>query len=596
MARRNRQHNIIPEQFFKLLGIQVLLALVTQINNLVTSLFASNSAGLGAATMGAIGLFDPIVYVLGALNIIFVTGATILSGKYMGRNELRQTQGVFSRDIRTITVLGLALAALFILGGNGVIARLLTRDEELQRQLGPYVTAYGIGVLPMMLNPHISCFLSLENRARRTTVASLVYIGVNILLNFLFLSAGLICNAFGLALASALGQWIFLAVQIQHYFTGQSTLKLTLRDCGRTGIWDLVAAGYASAIAMACQGLRGLIVNGLILDCPEVGSLGLSAFAASDSVMRMFWSVLAGMLAVFRMLTSICLGEEDRQSLVEVMRTVLWNCIPLQCVLAALIIAFAGPLAGLFYHPSDGAVYVMTVHALRIIPLCMPFSTFVAHFTFYAQASGKKLLVHLLSVLDGMACVAGFTALLMPVLRSMDSVYIANVLNGLVCTLVVVGFAWLANRRFPRTAGELMVIPEDFGVREADRMDITVRDMDQVVTISRQVMDFCQARGLTRRQAFFSGLFLEEMAGNIVAHGFNKDRRPHSIDIRVVHKGEDVILRIKDDCAPFDPHDRLALTDSEDRIRNLGIRVVFGCARDVSYQNTLGLNVLTLRV
>ena len=75
-----------------------------------------------------------------------------------------------------------------------------------------------------------------------------------------------------------------------------------------------------------------------------------------------------------------------------------------------------------------------------------------------------------------------------------------------------------------------------------------------------------------------AGLFLEEMAGNVVEHGFTKDDKKHTVDIRVVHKNEDVILRIKDDCVPFDPGERQKMAES------------------VQYQNILGLNVLTIRI
>ena len=36
--------------------------------------------------------------------------------------------------------------------------------------------------------------------------------------------------------------------------------------------------------------------------------------------------------------------------------------------------------------------------------------------------------------------------------------------------------------------------------------------------------------------------------------------------------------------------------DSDDRISNIGIRLVNGISKDVQYQNLLGLNVLTIRI
>ena len=86
------------------------------------------------------------------------------------------------------------------------------------------------------------------------------------------------------------------------------------------------------------------------------------------------------------------------------------------------------------------------------------------------------------------------------------------------------------------------------------------------------------------------------MAGNVVLHGFVKDKTRHTVDVRVVHKNEDIILCLKDDCVPFDPGVRKTLTDPADPAKNIGIRMVFRLAKDVQYQSILGLNVLTMRI
>ena len=75
-----------------------------------------------------------------------------------------------------------------------------------------------------------------------------------------------------------------------------------------------------------------------------------------------------------------------------------------------------------------------------------------------------------------------------------------------------------------------------------------------------------------------------------------EDPGENSVDIRVVHKGEDVILRIRDNCEAFNPSEYARLMDPGDLGRNVGIRLVYRMARDVSYQNLLGLNVLTMRI
>ena len=142
---------------------------------------------------------------------------------------------------------------------------------------------------------------------------------------------------------------------------------------------------------------------------------------------------------------------------------------------------------------------------------------------------------------------------------------------------------------------EYMVIPADFGVSEADRVDMTVRNMEDVMTVSLKVTDFCREKGIDAKRTFHASLFLEEMAGNVVDHGFNKDKKSHLIDIRVAKKNDELILRIKDDCKPFDPASRSKLFDPEDPAKNVGLRMIYSMAEKVEYNNILGLNVLTIR-
>lgn len=177
-----------------------------------------------------------------------------------------------------------------------------------------------------------------------------------------------------------------------------------------------------------------------------------------------------------------------------------------------------------------------------------------------------------------------------------DGVYIANVLNGVATTVTVVLYAVVKNRGVPENMEQLMVIPKDFGAAEDDIIDITVNKMEQVVNISQQVQRFCLSKGIDTRRAFFAALAVEELAGNVVEHGFKKDNKDHSADIRVVCKGQDIILRIKDDCQPFNPQEYRNMINPQDSAKNIGIRIVFAMDSEVKYQNILGLNAITIKM
>jgi len=590
MDEHKANTKILTKLMFRLLPIQIVLAAVGAVNGIVSSFFASNYVGIEA--MGAVGLYSPIQMLISAVSLLISGGSVIICGKYLGQNQHRKLQNVFSLNLVITTLLsGLFIVAFLILGLFDLTG-FLTDDEALRPLFNRYLLGQSIGVLPLLLGNQLPAFLSMENKGKRTMHASLVYIGANVVLNFLFVQL-LHWEAFGLALASSLGLWVFFGVEAQFFLSGKSHLRLTAKELRWAEAGAIFKTGLPGAATNGYQTLRGFLLNKLML--AFVGSVGISAFAAANNLLGIVWAIPNGMLAVSRLMMSISIGEEDRRTLTDVMRVMFRRFLPLMGAVCVLIIAFAVPLTRIFYRDPAEPVYMMTVWGLRILPLCMPLAVICMHFVCYGQASGKQGLVHVLSLLDGVVCVAGFTALLIRRF-GMNSVYVANVLNGVVVVLVLVAYAWLKNRRAPRNMEELMVVPKGFGVPESERMDLSVKSIEQVVSVAERVQRFCLEHGVDKRRAYLAGLSMEEMAGNIVQHGFGQDSKSHSVDVRVVRKDDDVILRIRDDCAPFDPGEQQTIFEGDDVMRNIGIRMIFSMAKDVQYQNILGLNVLTVRI
>ena len=582
--------HMVTVLLFRLLPVQILIAAVGTVNSIVSGLFAGNF--VGEAAMSAIALYGPIRLLMTALSVLLFGGSTILCGRYLGRNQQEKIQSLFSLDIFLAAASGTVFCLVMLVISSSGLSAFMIQDDSVRVVFNQYLLGQAVGVLPFFLGRQLSVFLTMRNQINLTTIASLIMIAVNALLNLLFVAV-LHWGAFGIALAFSLGNWAFFAVQALYLLRGKDALHFALRrvswpDCGQ-----IIKIGLPGAASTIYQSVLGIIVNGLIT--AYVGSAGLSAYAASDTVLNFFWSIPAGMLAVSRMLFSISIGEEDRQTLTNVMRNMFRCFAPLMCAVSVVIILLAEPLTQQFYRNPSAPVYMMTVRGFQILPLSMPLSVICMHFVCYGQVSDKQALIHILSVLDGVICIAVFSALLIPTL-GMNGVYIANVLNGVVTLLTVFVYSVLKNRRIPRNTEELMVIPDSFGVSEDDRMDLTVRSMDEVVLVSERVQQFCLEKGLDARRSALAGLAMEEMAGNVVRHGFQADKKKHSVDIRVVYKKSGVLLRIKDDCKPFDPGEWNKVTAPSDPASNIGIRLVFQIAESVEYQSVLGLNVLSIRI
>ena len=599
-------YKMIRGQFFQLLPYQILLLVVNSVNGIIDGIFASNFIGNDA--MAAIGLFAPLSHFLYAVSIMLVSGSQILYGRYMGKNQLQELRNVFSVNLAFSAIISIVVGAAMALGAAGDFTSLLVSTQAERSALDEYLLGQAIGIPALILGQQLFAFLSLENQTRLTMNASLVCVAVNTVMDFMLVH-WLHMGTFGLALGTTISEAAFFAVMACYYLAGKSELKFSMSGFRWSEAGNIVKLGYSGSISRFVEMFRCLVVNFLIL--AYVGSVGLSSFAASNSVMAVFWPVVFGMMAVNRMLLSISIGEEDRKSTIDIMRVVnRWGLVIIS-VIAAVLIIFAGQWTRLFFHDPSEPVYDMTVMAFRILPLCMPFSVVCVYFASYTQIIGKKLFSVVLPIVDGFLGVVCFSFLLIPLMK-MNGLYIANVLNGAVCLIVITAFAMKDIKRFPRNMEDLLALPENFGAREEEYMDLAVRSADEVSAISYQVEEFCLSRGVDRRRAMLSGLAMEEMAGNVVTHGFSSDNKRHSADIRVTCTGNDVILRLRDNCKAFNPKEMIEIMNFEDKAKNAGLRILlnsakdvqyhiginlaFGIAKEVQYKNLLGLNVLMIRI
>lgn len=582
--------NLITRLFFRLLPIQILLAAINAVNGTVSSLFAANS--VGPAAMTAIGLYGPINTLMCAVTGLFVCGSQIICGKFMGANQMEKTQKVFSVDLLSVTIFSAFYIALHLLAVPFGWMGIFTKDPEVRVYLDQYVLGRAIGILPFVLGQQLAAFLSLENKTKRTTVASVAFIFVNLVTNYLFVSRWKM-QAFGLALASSVGLWVFFLIEVAYYFKKSAMMKIRFKGVRGEDFANIFKTGLPGALGDGYQTARGLILNTLIT--VYAGSAGMSAFSTANSFIGLFWTIPSAMLVVSRMLMSVSIGEEDRRSLTDVMRHMFKWSIPIMAVIGVGISLLAEPITRLYYQDPTQEVYKMTVWGMRLLPLVLPIALPTMNGVCYAQSSGKQGLVNILTAWDGVIGVVAFSALLMPFM-SINGVYLANILNSVFADLIILTYSVIRNKRLPRTMDDYMVVPKEFGVSEEDRIDMTVKNMEDVVTISMRVTEFCREKGIDGNRTYLASLCLEELAGNVVDHGFNKDRKTHSVDIRVAKKNDDLILRIKDDCVMFDPAARKSLLDPEDPAKNIGIRMVYGMTDRIEYHNILGLNVITIRI
>ena len=104
-----------------------------------------------------------------------------------------------------------------------------------------------------------------------------------------------------------------------------------------------------------------------------------------------------------------------------------------------------------------------------------------------------------------------------------------------------------------------------------------------------QVNRFCLDNGISPKDAHHIALCTEELAVNSLEHGFN-DRKRHHLELRSVISEGKLLLRLRDDGRRFDIVERYKMINPDDPTRNIGLRIVFANAEEVSYSSALNMN------
>ncbi|MBE5846415.1 MAG: hypothetical protein E7300_01920 [Lachnospiraceae bacterium] len=584
---RKSSDKLISGLLFSLLPVQILILAMGSINTIVGGAMAGRY--IDATSVGVIGLYFSMVNILNSVGAVLLGGTAVLCGRYMGRGEIAKTEGIFSLNLTITFVIGAFMTVISFLI-PGPLALLLGSGEALKDELMQYIIGYGIGILPMLLGQQIASFLQMERQNIRGYVGIAVMISSNVLANILLVGI-LKMGIWGLALATSFSNIAYFLVLAQYYFTKKPQLRYSFRKILWADLVPMITIGIPGALLTFCIALRVMVINRILLT--YAGNDGLSAMAALAMINGLLIAYCLGFGAVVRMLTSVFVGEENRASIRNMFRIVFTKGLALSVVIALLLLAIAPLGTSLFFPDRSSNVYRLALELFMIISACVPLIFVCSVFTNYLQAMGFHLCVNIQSVFDGFFSMVIPSAILAPYIGAMG-VWLANPI-GIVLTLLLIPlFALVYWKKIPKSVDEWLFIRPSFGLSADDFLDIPIHKTADVTAASLRIQEFCEAHDMSKKTSYYAALCLEEMAVNVVSHGFHADAKKHSANALVAFKGGNIILRIKDDCIPFNPKEMAEMATDTDRFDNMGIRMVFNLADEISYQNMLGLNVLTI--
>lgn len=574
-------HNNIKSVFLSLLSVQMFSYITSSLSGIVNGIIIGRY--LSNIDMIALGFVSPIAQIVTMFSTIISVGARIVCGNYIGRGDIKKINYTFTVSILSLTVFGL-LVTFVGLTSSVTIAKAIASADAIENT-ALYIRGLCIGMIPTVLIPCLLVFLQMRNQNTYALLSTLLLAVVNMSLSLLAMKY-IHIDIFGVGLVTSISQYITLLFIVIRFFMVKSLPRLQLSK--DRILKNVLLYGLPSAVSGTLYGLRNSIL--IKLAANVYGQAATNAVSILNTSCGPFDAINIGVGATALMLASIYIGEKDYDSLISLSKIACKIGMILALSKVGLIYMFADKMA-LLFGATSGLAKQLTIDLYVAYSLCMPFNILTSVLMNTYQSFGKITYCNILLVLTAFVMPLSFAYLGTSII-GVNSIWYCYVFSEIAILLVLYIVACIKKNKVIMNIDGLLIL--DNINDKGKHINISIKTIDEVVDVSKKVQNYCISENIDKQKSYISGLCLEEIATNIIEHGFSKSKKKNNeIDIYVDTDNGEVNIRIKDNAVPFDPHIKIT---NDDPATNIGIKMVSKLAKEMKYQNDFGINVLSIRI
>lgn len=579
--------NVVKKSYMRLLPLQILGIVVGSINVLIDGIITGQV--LGSDAMTAIGLFCPISIAIG-ISFVITTGINILCCRYIGEGNEKKIVSLFSTGFIFLSLLSILITIIIFFTREPLATLLGAKTPELNTLLSSYILGYCFGIIGQVLAGLFMTLLSFNSDMRRSYIGIGVMIGVNISLDFVFV-VFLKLGTFGMGLATSISFIASVIVMFLGYIKKEKIIHFEFCKPDFKGLLSAAYLGLPNVMFTIGNTTKSYLINIVLISV--CGSPAVAALNVNGTICSILGSIPLGVSESFLALAGIYYGERDKGSLVSLTKFALKIGLIISLGATGLLMATSGLLPYLFFNKTAEA-WDITRQMLLIFPCFLIGDVVYNLFIKCYQCQKKMILVNVMTLVTQL--VTAGIAVLGIYLIGANGVWAAYPLTEIVSLLIIAVSVFIFSKKITFSLIDWMKLPKDFGVDEKDVLEFRLTSSEDVVNISIDVISFCINHGLSQRKSNIAGLTIEEMAGNIFAHGFKKDNKEHYVDVRCVFYDNNLTIRIRDDCKAFDPKERINQFNPNEPEKNVGIRLISKLSNEMTYHNDAGINTLLIKL
>ena len=534
---------------------------------------------LGTDAVAAAGLGDSFVDIAELPGFVLSAGGPVAAGILLGRRKRRLADGAFTLSFLLALVGG--LLAWCLLPFCGYFSGILSNNGAITDDVARYAFFTLLSTPFVGVNLILSGFAIVDNRSKLAMGSVIAANGVNIILDVVFMKF-LRMGVAGAAAASLLGNAAGILVALPYLFSKKRTFRFVLRREDIREAWrELASSSSSFATDKISRIISGLIVNLLLMYF--VGNMGVALYAVYGQLRSILRILAGGALQTISTLGGMLYGERDFYGLQRMFSLLAKYTYTIVAVIVAGLFVFSAAFLNSYGMTPDAD----TVMAFRIMLFSLPFlwlNDLLARF--YTSVQRQRLSVLLLTlqnvvfkILLLLLCVAAISQLHWSSIPAVACWCLSVELLTPVATLL-----WEK-----RTYHNIAILGlEDQTERTCHTFSIT-GERENVADIHREIEQFCRQNGIPHNKGVFLAIALEEAVLNIIGYNDHVDM----IDICLLLEEGDLIVRIRDNGAPFDP---LAFVDDGDILQENNISLLERLTDQKAYTRIMNMNNTVLSI
>lgn len=588
MQSSKSQSDLIPSMFVATAVAMIFNQLTSHGAELIDGIIASRA--LGGAAYSAISLLNPFSAMICLISNAISVGVQVVSSQAVGRGERDRANAAFTLSIIAGVAVSLIFVIMCVLCPNEIL-KLCGITEASHPEIYSHMSDYLEGCIPGIPFSMLTCILGpiivMDSDKTLFTVSAFLFFGSNITGNLL--NAYVFqCGNFGMGLSTSNAYFLQFLLIMTHFMKKNSYFRTSLKGFESSQIFEMARAASPTFVMKFATVFRDLAINRMNIYV-ALSAAAIVARGIQNDTNNILFCFPMGMGKTLLTMAGIFYGANDRRGLTHLFGSAVKMTFAVTGTIS--VIAFIGAewIASCFTNAPE--ILELSAFSIRCMALALVSDNLSALFQHYLQAINERKLVNIINFANRFFIPAA-TAFILGKLFGSKGIMASIAVSEII--LIIIIFVMI----FVRTGSlrNFLLLPENFGGDEHDNIYASITSDDDVMRESKRAEMFCLKHGVSEDNAKSMSLLVEEVAGNIIAHGKPKFLHRLRADYRLSYSDGKICMMLRDCCGHFDPSAFYEIHREDSTVDMPGLKIIMRLADDVRYFNAFNSNNIMIHI